>query len=291
MFGTKRIAYLAPLATIALALGCVTSPTDTDVLGLDSGQGGRPTYGTPKEQGLVAVLAKDEEEFLATRPRPRGGAEVKANHSPLPKGQVTIGDIPLVAATPSGPPSISGTPNFHVKVGDTITLSGENFGVNAAVVKVEFKGPAGANGQVELKTATIKSVKNDQIELIVPDGAVDGTIRVTVGDRDPANSTFPLDIVAGNAPTVTQIAPELGKVGDILTITGTNFGTDPNKLIISIGTTKLLASQVTEVSDTQIKVTVPDGFTDGPVIVSKIVDAEKNLQDGGRSQATFKRQS
>lgn len=275
-----RFSYLVPLATVALALGCVTTPTDPEVLGADSGQGGRPTYGTPKEQGLVAVLAKDEAEFLASRPRPRGGAEIKANHSPRPIGQVVVGDIPLVAATPSGPPSISGADITNALPGTKIAISGSNFGVDKSVVKVVFTGD---------KEATIVSLADGKVEVNVPEGATDGPITITVGEREPATSAFPFDVHAAGAPTVTQIAPEIGKSGDVVTITGTNFGTDASKLEVAIGTTKLLVSEVTEVSDSQIKITVPQAFQDGPISVKK-TDTATQKSDTGVSKATFKKQ-
>lgn len=65
-----------------------------------------------------------------------------------------------------------------------------------------------------------------------------------------------------NVPGITLITPTMGVAGNIVTITGTNFGSTPGTVTFN-GTT----ASVTNWSNTSILATVPSGVTTGPVVV------------------------
>ena len=66
-------------------------------------------------------------------------------------------------------------------------------------------------------------------------------------------------------PTITAISPKTGKVGDSVTITGTEFDATAANNKVFFGATK---ATVTAASTTSLTVTVPTGATFGPVSVS-----------------------
>src|SRR5690606_23843039 len=60
-------------------------------------------------------------------------------------------------------------------------------------------------------------------------------------------------------PTITTLSPESGAAGDVVTITGTGFGTDRSKGKVWLSATE---STVFYVTDTEMEVDVPEGFSD-----------------------------
>src|SRR5690606_8245088 len=67
-------------------------------------------------------------------------------------------------------------------------------------------------------------------------------------------------------PDITSISPETGEPGTVITITGTRFGTDKSKIRVRFDNT-IDATQILSVSDTEIKVEAPGGFSDETVNV------------------------
>lgn len=64
--------------------------------------------------------------------------------------------------------------------------------------------------------------------------------------------------------TVTGFSPSKGKVGDVVTITGTNFSTDKSRNEVRF---KAALASVATASATQLQVKVPSGATDGTLSV------------------------
>jgi hypothetical protein len=65
-------------------------------------------------------------------------------------------------------------------------------------------------------------------------------------------------------PTITSFSPESGPIGNVVTITGTNFSTTPSENIVYFGATK---ASVTTAATTELTVTVPSGTTYEPISV------------------------
>ncbi|MET4076348.1 IPT/TIG domain-containing protein [Hymenobacter sp. UYCo722] len=146
------------------------------------------------------------------------------------------------------PPTIASFTPATGAVGSTVVITGTNF---TAASQVTF---AGINAPVySVNSAT-------QITVMVPIGAVTGTIAVTtpLGTGTSATSfTIPA------APAITSFSPTVGVPGTVVTINGNNF----------TGTTRVtfngtVAPVFTVVSATQITVTVPVGATTGLLTVT-----------------------
>jgi hypothetical protein len=85
-------------------------------------------------------------------------------------------------------------------------------------------------------------------------------ITVSSCKKDPG--TTPTEVIL---PTITGISPKNPAPGDVVTITGTGFGTVATDVKVNIGTQVLT---VTTVSDTQIKFTLPTGITAGDLAIA-----------------------
>ncbi len=82
----------------------------------------------------------------------------------------------------------------------------------------------------------------------------------TGGDKQVTPTPTPV------APaTISSISPESGKAGTVITITGTKFGTDKSKVKVRFDTKD--ATNLISVTDTEIKVEAPEGFSDRSVQV------------------------
>ena len=67
-------------------------------------------------------------------------------------------------------------------------------------------------------------------------------------------------------PVILSISPETGKSGDIIMITGNNFGSDKSKVQVKFNTTD--APNIVTVTDTRIEVQVPAGLIEPMVYIS-----------------------
>jgi hypothetical protein len=88
-------------------------------------------------------------------------------------------------------------------------------------------------------------------------------------------SSNPITVSVGVIPQITSISPASGCTGDAVTITGSDF---TNAASVSFNGTA--ASSFTVVNDTTITVTVPSGFTTGPVSVTSLLSSCTGTSSG-----------
>ena len=91
----------------------------------------------------------------------------------------------------------------------------------------------------------------------------DGKPEIVVASFTPNTVSVYHNIA--DPPTVSSISPVSGKVGDVVTITGTNFSTTPASNVVWFGGAQ---ATVTSASTTSLTVTVPDGVTHDRVSVT-----------------------
>ena len=132
-------------------------------------------------------------------------------------------------------------------VGDSVTISGTNFGTSASNNAVTFNK----------KNATIKSWSNSSIQVVVPDDATTGDVVVTVGGHASPGVKFSL-------PTIESLSTESAAPGDLITIKISDF--DPAKTTTVKFNGKQAKSPVLNADS--IVTTVPVGSTSGNVVVT-----------------------
>lgn len=204
--------------------------------------------------------------------------------------------------------------------GDIMVISGENFGSSRGSSYVELGGS-------RITASGYLAWTESQIKIILPSNVQDGLVIVgtTAGRSQPeffANEAgIPVSVrpdVQTTVPTIDTIAPETVSVGQLVTITGTNFGSVRGTSLVyftakrdSIATptanTNADGSSKTEFiscsendfdyefwSDTEIHVRVPDGADNGQLYVQTAKGASPyrkyllNL-DAGQKTYTGKR--
>jgi hypothetical protein len=148
------------------------------------------------------------------------------------------------------------TPN-RGRPGDTIAIAGVNYSTTTADDVVKFNG---VNAIVLSATATKLLVK-------APTEGTTGAITVKVKNSEVA--TGPVFSYIG-AATFASFAPASAKAGDTITITGTNFGRvfADNVVHFSGPQNNVFTGTVIAATETQLKVTVPQGAVTGKIYLT-----------------------
>lgn len=148
----------------------------------------------------------------------------------------------------SAKPTIDNIAPTAGMAGDEVVIAGTNFSTTLTDNAVKFNGVA----------ATVKTATATRLAVTVPTGT-SGPVTVKVSNSETTTGpTFTYVL----PPTISAISPLSGKVGDAVTITGTNFSTTSTENVVSFNGT---AATVTTVSATSITVTVPTGATTGAI--------------------------
>ncbi|WP_163713232.1 glycan-binding surface protein [Mangrovibacterium lignilyticum] len=162
-------------------------------------------------------------------------------------------------------PEIGSFTPAEIKAGETLTLSGTDLDLVKTVV---FSGNKSVGEDVFVSQSAT------EIEVTVPVDAQDGTIAVITASNLKIESVDELTMMA---PTITAIAPNPGKTGADLTITGVDLD-----LVSVVTFSGDVEATIVSQSETEIQVTVPDEAVTGPVTVSTLsnksaVSAELSL--------------
>ncbi len=130
------------------------------------------------------------------------------------------------------------------KVGATVEFLGQDF---TGATEVEFGGAS----------ATFKVISDTELSAVVPAAAVTGVVSVVTSTGTlTATSNFKV------LPTIKSISPTSGPVGTVVTITGTGL-TGATKVTVDGKT-----ASFTQVSSTEITVTVPSDAATGKITVT-----------------------
>ncbi len=135
-------------------------------------------------------------------------------------------------------------------IGDIITISGKRFLADTTANVVSFGG----------KTAKVLSVSGDSsLKVIVPNGAVTGNMIVGSSDGAASGQVFTV-LTNPNPPQLNAVSSLNIEVGEVITITGSNFvpTTNADTLLnqVSIDNKRLIILNATS---TQLTALVPAG--------------------------------
>lgn len=129
--------------------------------------------------------------------------------------------------------------------GTQVTINGSNFGELKGAITVYFN-------DVATTQSDIVSVTDNQIVVTVPLNASTGKISVKIW-KNIKEFEDSFEFIPG--AKIISVDKERVKAGDVVTITGENFGSNVNDVHIFIGTVE---TEITSVTDTSIQFTVPD---------------------------------
>ncbi|WP_017731505.1 IPT/TIG domain-containing protein [Nafulsella turpanensis] len=139
-------------------------------------------------------------------------------------------------------------------VGAEVIITGTGFGEELTDQVVMFNG-------VE---APISALTDEEIIVLVPEGATTGPVTFTMGDMTVEGPEFTV-LEDETEPGVTSMSPTAGPVGSTVTIFGAGFGQDVANVAVSFNGTD---AEITSVTDKEIITVVPDAATSGMVTVT-----------------------
>jgi hypothetical protein len=238
----------------------------------------------------------DRNEFLATWHNTNAGKVYGHRINPYDKVTVTVDEFeikPSLSETPAssfankrnhfllgflkegaGTTSILSIPDDPAPVvtsiskpkgyaGDKIIITGSNFGKTPFLNAVWF-------GTTKAKVDTLFWDRT-KLQVTVPSGLTRDKVAVVVSfDGQKSNATVMFENITVSG--IASVAPNVGHPGDVITITGTNFPTDPNSFIVRFGpVTAALDDIIVPVTSTQIKVKVPENAVRGANQVVSVV--------------------
>jgi hypothetical protein len=157
--------------------------------------------------------------------------------------------VPITILTPT----ISSVSPTTARAGDSITITGTNFGATQGT---------GAVWLGSKNAGSIVSWSDTQIVATVASGSVTGTAQVQQGGVWANYGTFTV-----LTPTISSVSPTTARAGDSITITGTNFGTTQGSGQVWLGSK--YAGSIVSWSDTQIVATVASGSVTGTAQVQQ----------------------
>lgn len=134
-----------------------------------------------------------------------------------------------------------------------VTITGSQFGDYKNAVKVFFNG---------IQADTIISCQDSVIVARVPLTAVSGKVSLQVW-------THTIDSIGQftvmSVPVVSKASKDIGLPGETVELSGSGFGTDATNIRVNFNGT---SASITEISDTLMKVVLPQGFSSGTITVS-----------------------
>jgi hypothetical protein len=184
-------------------------------------------------------------QLTATVPSPASTGPIAVT---TPGGTASTAPSVFTVTAPPAPMISSFSPTSG-PVGTSVTITGTGFTGATAV----------AFGGVNTSSYSVNS--DTQITASVPSGATTGPITVTAPGGQASSAPAPFTVTA-QTPTISSFSPNKGRVGQSVTINGTNFTGATN--VAFNGT----AAAFTVISSTQISATVPAGATTGQISVT-----------------------
>ena len=182
-------------------------------------------------------------------------------------GNTTYDGFSIIAVPPKAPAISSFSPT-QGPAGTEVTITGQNFGVDAGSNKVKFNGAQ----------ATVKSASPTQLVAIVPDAATTGTISLEVNGLI-ANAGGNFTVIV---PKINTFAPTEGGAGAAVVINGEGFSSVSTDIKVTInGKT----ATVTASSPQQITIQMPEKAGTGNITVEV-----KGKQASSPSAFTYKYQ-
>jgi hypothetical protein len=172
----------------------------------------------------------------------------------------------VYAEISSGPPSIASISPTSVAIGASgqFTVSGEN------LVDAFNDSNASATGNVSASVAPNPSTDEVKVNYSVPSNVTTGQQKLTISTNYGTSNTETFTVV-DPSPTVTGVSPSTWNAGSsqTITVTGTNFGTNPS-VSISLPSGIVVQAITTNPSDSSVTAsfTVPPDTPSGAATVT-----------------------
>ncbi|MCP4601140.1 MAG: hypothetical protein GY847_11550 [Proteobacteria bacterium] len=113
---------------------------------------------------------------------------------------------------------------------------------------------------IDNKTVKIDRIDNGALVFKIPQNASDGQLALRLEVKDRGATLIDDPFVVMHSPVIDGFSPDRGPAGTKIAITGKHFGQDMNTLKVLLGNH---AVEVSEVTPTMIRLTIPPGAPSG----------------------------
>lgn len=172
--------------------------------------------------------------------------------------------------------TINGFSPISAYSGQTVTITGNNFGEYQEAAKIYFNG---------ILAEDIISYSNTEIVVAVPAEANSGKIQVDVWTYSHETEQE-FDLIPG--AEISLYSPSQAAAGETITIVGDNFGTDPDAIEVLFSPE--VSVDIISITNTEITVEVPFAGVSGPITLKKgpqILEGPEFLYPTGRIKFLF----
>ena len=181
----------------------------------------------------------------------------------MPSGNVTVrtskGTSNAILLEILSPYLASVSPS-NVKPGDRLTLTGANFRSRRGGSYVRFAP------NVRPASGDYVTWSDRRIVVKVPAGAQSGDVKVAVIGAG-ASGTKRIVVGSSSPPRITSVSPRQVQYNQVVTVTGSNFGSSRGSSTVRIGSVVIPSSSLASWSNTRIRFRVPTNVRSGSVTV------------------------
>ena len=146
----------------------------------------------------------------------------------------------------------------RAKTGDRLTLTGGNFGTRRGSGYVLFAS------NVRPSAADYVSWSNSRIVVRVPARARSGNVQVTTSNGTSGTKLLQIE---SRSPQITSVSPRQVQYNQVVTVTGSNFGSSQGSSTVRIGSVVIPSSSLASWTNTRIRFRVPTNVRSGNVTV------------------------
>ena len=142
--------------------------------------------------------------------------------------------------------------------GDRLTLTGDNFGTRRGSGYVLF------TSNIRPSAADYVSWSNSRIVVKVPARARSGNVQVTTSNGTSGTKLLQIE---SRSPQVSSVSPRRVQYNQVVTVTGSNFGSSRGSSTVRIGSVVIPSSSLASWTNTRIRFRVPTNVRSGNVTV------------------------
>ena len=146
----------------------------------------------------------------------------------------------------------------RIETGNRLTLTGGNFGTRRGSGYVLF------TSNVRPSVADYVSWSNSRIVVKVPARARSGNVQVTTSNGTSGTKLLQIE---SRSPQITSVSPRRVQYNQVVTVTGSNFGSSRGSSTVRIGSVVIPSSSLASWSNTRIRFRVPTNIRSGNVTV------------------------
>ena len=219
--------------------------------------------------GSVTIPSSAFTSWSNTRIRFRVPTNVRSGNVTVRTSAGTSNAIRLEITSPY----LASVSPSRVKLGDRLTLTGTNFGSRRGSGYVLFTPNVWPTSSSDYVTWS-----DSRIVVKVPAGAQSGDVKVVTEAGTSGAKRIVVESVA--SPRITSLSPRQVQYNQVVTVTGSNFGSSRGSSTVRVGSVAIPSSALASWTNTRIRFRVPTNVRSGNVTVRTSAGTSNSIRLG-----------